>query len=280
MEFDFIRPGVEKFFSRLSCAFRQNLVSYRQMKREAAGMQKVLIADHNEDFSLILAGALRGRFLVETCPDGARALERLRRERPDALILDLMVTGMQGLELLKIVRTEGLCGAVIVASSFYSNYVIDAIQRYQVDYAVRKPCSVQSVVDLLDDMLAGPELFVTGSPTPENVVASMLLALNVPSHRNGFRYLRMGILMCAQDPTLQVTKRVYPEIAKEFGTSKQAVEKAIRAVIDVAWQNRNESLWRQYFPAAADGRIPKPTNTQFLFRLAEAMDMGRQTAVR
>ena len=243
-------------------------------------MQKVLIADHNEDFALILAGALRGRFLVETCPEGARALERLRRERPDVLILDLMIPGMQGLELLKTVRTEGLCGVVIVASAFYSNYVMDAIQRYQVDYAVRKPCSVQFVIDLLDDMLAVPELIVTGSPDPESVVASMLLALNMPSHRKGFRYLRMGILMCAQDPTLQVTKRVYPEIAKEFGTSKQAVEKAIRAVIDVAWKNRNDNMWRQYFPAAADGKIPKPTNTQFLFRLAEAMELGRQTMAR
>ena len=243
-------------------------------------MKNIFIADHNEDFALILAGALRARFQVETCPDGARALERLRLVRPDMLILDLMIPGMPGMELLKMVRTEGLCPVIMVTSPFFSNYVIDALQRYQVDYAARKPCSVQSVIDLLDDMLAGPELPVPKMPDPERLVTGMLLALNVPSHRKGFRYCRMGILMCAQDPSLQVTKTVYPEIAKEFGTTKLAVEKAIRAVIDAAWEKRNDSLWRQYFHAAPNGQIPRPTNTQFLFRLADALELGQQRMAR
>lgn len=243
-------------------------------------MQKVFIADHNEDFSLILAGALRARFHVETCPDGARALERLRMERPDVLILDLMVPGISGMELVKAVRSEGLCSVVMVTSRFFSPYVMDALQRYQVDYAAWKPCSVQSVIDLLDDILTGPCMELPTAPDPENTVTSMLLALNVPTHRKGFRYCRMGILMCAQDPTLQVTKEVYPAIAKECGTSKLAVEKAIRGVIEAAWVNRSDSLWRQYFPAASNGQIPKPTNTQFLFRLADALELGQQRAVR
>ena len=243
-------------------------------------MQKVFIADHNEDFSMILAGALRARFQVEACPDGARALERLRCAHTDVLILDLMIPGMQGLELLKAVRTEGLCSMVLVTSPFFSNFVMDALQRYQVDYAARKPCSVESIIDLLDDMLAVPEMPVPVAPDGESVVTGMLLALNVPSHRKGFRYCRMGILMCAQDPTLQVTKEVYPVIAKEFGTSKLAVEKAIRGVVEAAWKNRSGNLWRQYFPAAPNGQIPRPTNTQFLFRLADALEMGQQRISR
>ena len=78
-------------------------------------------------------------------------------------------------------------------------------------------------------------------------------------------------ILLLQDPTLQVTKEVYPAIAKEYGTSNLAVEKAIRAVIEVAWENRNDSLWRQYFPLAPTGQIPRPTAGQFLTRLADAV---------
>ncbi len=243
-------------------------------------MQKVFIADHNEDFSLILAGALRSRFLVETCPDGARALERLRAEHPDVLILDLMIPGVSGMELLKYVRTEQLCSIVIVASQFFSTYLLDALQRYQVDYAARKPCSIQSIVDRLDDMLSDDSAPVPTTPDPQDAVTSMLLALNMPTHRKGFRYCRLGILMCAQDPTLQVTKAVYPTIGKQFSTSKLAVEKAIRSVIETAWENRSDSIWRQYFPPAPNGQIPKPTNTQFLFRLADTLEMGQNRMAR
>lgn len=238
-------------------------------------MQKVFIADHNEDFSLILAGALRARFQVETCPDGARALERIRAERPDVLILDLMLPGVPGIELLKFVRTEHLCSVVIVTSLFFSNYLLEALQRYQVDYAARKPCSIQSIVGMVEDILAGSDAAAPTAPDPQNTVTSMLLALNIPSHRKGFRYCRMGILMCSEDPNVQMTKNVYPTIGKEFNTSKLAVEKAIRAVIETAWEKRDDKLWRQYFQPAPNGQIPKPTNTQFLFRLADALEMCR-----
>lgn len=243
-------------------------------------MQKVFIADHNEDFSTILAGALRARFQVETCPDGARALERLRAQRPDALILDLMVPGIPGLELLKAVRTENLCPIVIVTSRFFSDYVLEALQRYQVDYVARKPCSIPSITDLLEDMLEGAVPPALSVPDPGSAVSSILLALNLPTHRKGFRYCRMGILLCARDPGQQVTKEIYPTIAKQFSTSKSAVEKAIRSTIDAAWEKRNDSIWRQYFPPAPNGQIPKPTNTQFLFRLADALELGQERIAR
>ena len=243
-------------------------------------MQKILIADENEDFSLILAGALRSRFWVECCRDGARALERIRTEHPDVLSLDLMIPGMSGMDLLRAVRTEGLCNVVMVTSRFFSDYVMDALQRYQVDYVARKPCTIQSIVDRLEDMLAETGAAVPTVPDSENLLTSMLLALNMPTHRKGFRYCRMGILMCAKDPGLQVTKEVYPAIAKEFGSTSLAVEKAIRSAVEAAWNNRNDSLWRQYFPPAPNGMIPKPTNTQFLFRLADALEMGQHRMAR
>ena len=243
-------------------------------------MRKVFIADSNEDFSTILAGALRSGFQVETCPDGTRTLERLRAEHRDVLILDLMIPGTSAMELLRAVRTEQLCSHILVTSVFFSNYVLETLGRYGVDFVARKPCSIQSITEQLEDMTAGSTNVISAVSDSNSTATSMLLALNMSTHRKGFRYARMGILLMASDPGAQVTKEIYPAIGKEYSTSKLAVEKAIRSAIDAAWENRNDSLWRQYFPPAPNGQIPRPTNTEFLSRLADALELGQTRMAR
>jgi transcriptional regulator with XRE-family HTH domain len=42
---------------------------------------------------------------------------------------------------------------------------------------------------------------------------------------------------------------------------------AIRNAIELAWQRRDERIWRMYFAPAPDGSIPRPTNGQLLHTL-------------
>lgn len=56
-----------------------------------------------ESLSFILT---RADFEVETVADGAEALDRLRRERFSALILDVMLPGMNGFDVLRAVRAD------------------------------------------------------------------------------------------------------------------------------------------------------------------------------
>lgn len=243
-------------------------------------MQKVFIADHCEEFSLVLAGALRAGYLVECCGDGTEALKQIRASHPDVLILDLMVPGTPGMDILKAVHEEALCPVVIVTSRFFSDYVMEALQRYHVDYAARKPCTIQAVTGRVEELLSGRAAALAREPDFHSAVSSILLALNMPTNRKGFRYCREAVLMMAQDPGLQVTKEIYPTIAKRCSTSKLAVEKAIRGAIDSAWEHRTDSLWRQYFPAAPNGQIPRPTNAQFLTRLADVLSTERSRMAR
>lgn len=243
-------------------------------------MQKVFIADHSEDFSSILAGALRAKYQVETCTDGNKSLALIRASRPDVLIMDLMLPNTAGMDILKIVRDEALCSAVIITGRFFSDFLLECLQRYAVDYVTLKPCSIPSITDRVDELCAGIRQDPAQQPDPHCAVSSMLLALNVATHKKGFRYCRQGILILAEDPTRQVTKEVYPAIAKQYGTSKTAVEKAIRSAIDSAWESRSNELWRQFFPMTPGGQIAKPTNTQFLTRLADSVSIGQRAAER
>ncbi len=48
----------------------------------------------------------------------------------------------------------------------------------------------------------------------------------------------------------------------------QQVERSIRTAIASAWMKGSPERWRTYFPTAPDGTIPRPTNGDFIARLA------------
>ena len=54
---------------------------------------------------------------IATCPDGAQALGRWREERPDVVLLDLSLPGMDGLDVLEKARREGLRTPVLVVTA-------------------------------------------------------------------------------------------------------------------------------------------------------------------
>lgn len=78
----------------------------------------VLIVDDEPQVRDIVATYLeREGFLVRTAQDGEEALAAIRAKRPDALVLDLMLPKINGLQVLQILREEGDDVPVIVLSA-------------------------------------------------------------------------------------------------------------------------------------------------------------------
>jgi DNA-binding NtrC family response regulator len=66
---------------------------------------RVLLVDDEEEFVIALSKRLRARKLeVSTAADGEAALAAVRKNRYDAIILDLAMPGMNGLETLQRIR--------------------------------------------------------------------------------------------------------------------------------------------------------------------------------
>ena len=69
---------------------------------------RILILEDNDDLARGLANNLEIEgFGVEIAHNGTRGLERLRASRPDLLILDLMLPGMDGYRVLSTLRDNG-----------------------------------------------------------------------------------------------------------------------------------------------------------------------------
>ncbi len=68
---------------------------------------KVLVVDDEPALrETVEYNLLRQGYAVVTASDGVAAVEAARRERPDLIILDLMLPGMDGLEVCRVLRRE------------------------------------------------------------------------------------------------------------------------------------------------------------------------------
>ena len=77
--------------------------------QEAAPEARVLVVDDEDNIVELLSVSLKFQgFEVHTATNGASALDLARDVKPDAVILDVMMPGMDGFGVLRRLRADGI----------------------------------------------------------------------------------------------------------------------------------------------------------------------------
>lgn len=110
----------------------------------------------------------------------------------------------------------------------------------------------------------------------ELIVSDVIRKLGVPAHIKGYCYIREAIIMCIEDSHAieSITKILYPDIAKKFSTTPSRVERAIRHAIEVAWTRGDLEYNEKMFGYTVSAAKGKPTNSEFIAMLADAIRLG------
>jgi two-component system, LytTR family, response regulator len=85
--------------------------------------------------------------IVAECGDGAHAIDAVRRERPDALFLDVQMPEVDGFEVLRVLE-PGAVPAVIFVTAF-DRYALQAFEQHALDYLL-KPFSDERFATVLE----------------------------------------------------------------------------------------------------------------------------------
>lgn len=233
--------------------------------------RRVLIADGSEVFRTTLAEELSGLFLVKTCGNGKQTLDVIMEFCPDVLVLDMMIPGLDGISLLQSALGNGMQGQILATTRYISDYVAESLEELGVGYLMVKPCDIHATVARIKDLAQKPAGSVSPRQNPLTNVSAILFALGVPTKLRGYACLREAILCMVRKPDQSITKELYPAVALLCNGTASQVERSIRSAIAAAWKNRDELLWRQYFGADGEGRLSKPTNADFITRVADLL---------
>ncbi len=227
-------------------------------------MRTLLIAEYTEGFAEALKEALRDQYEIYTCADGITALQILKEQRPDGLILDLFLPVLDGLSVLR--EADYVPPVILALTPTATPYILQATEDAGVGYTLGIPCTVNAVVNHLDEMVCALQNG-DGRRTLQQIVAGHLDYLQTPKKRKGYRQLKVGVPLFAQDPEQSLFKELYPAIiARCGGESVTQVESTIRAIIHDTWAEHT-ALWQEYFPECTEA----PSNWKVLQVLAEKL---------
>ncbi|MFN2624897.1 MAG: response regulator transcription factor [Mycobacteriales bacterium] len=117
------------------------------MTEARAGEARLLVVDDEPNIRELLSASLRfAGFDVTTAADGQRALTAARKERPDLVVLDVMMPGVDGFEVVRRLRAEGIHAPVLFLTARDSTEDKVAGLTLGGDDYVTKPFSLEEVV--------------------------------------------------------------------------------------------------------------------------------------
>jgi two-component system OmpR family response regulator len=115
---------------------------------------RLLVVEDEPDIRELLSATLRfAGFQVTAAADGPQALAHARRERPDLVLLDVMLPGPDGFDTLRRLRAQGVRAPVLfLTARDATEDKVTGLRAGGDDY-VTKPFSVQEVVARIEALL-------------------------------------------------------------------------------------------------------------------------------
>jgi hypothetical protein len=108
----------------------------------------------------------------------------------------------------------------------------------------------------------------------------VLMELGVPTKNVGFEFLKRAIELKRKDPTRAFTKDIYLEIALHYKqNSEDVVDQAIRDAIKMAWRRGSRKAWEWYFSYDERTVLNKPTNSEFISRIAYILEIWQECRI-
>lgn len=139
--------------------------STQPVSRPLTQTQRVLVVEDEESIALGVRDALEhAGFEVAMVHDGPAALDQVRKLRPDLMVLDLMLPGMGGLEVLGTLRKERHDIRVVILTALASEN--DLIQGFELgaDDYIKKPFSPRELVARVEAQFRRKELDSAAPP--------------------------------------------------------------------------------------------------------------------
>ena len=204
---------------------------------------KVLIADDSAEYAQRLGEMLEADSKIKVCgiaKDGFQVIERTDILKPDVLIMDIVLSNLDGIGVLERLKAKNLAHMprIIVASGIRQEKLAQDCINLGADYYMVKPISYESIVSAIKriynescaHLTVGKNKGAEEVVDVETLVTEMIHEIGIPAHIKGYQYLRHSIMMVMEnlDVINSITKKLYPTVAEDFHTTSSRVERAIR----------------------------------------------------
>lgn len=258
-------------------------------------MINVMIANHDEAMRKRIEEIIRRQtqchFLGAYC-DGNQLLDALKEQIPDVVVLNPVLPKLDGIGVIEKVRMEPQMDKIqfILVATNHQTKVLNVLQNrrnvrflpWDNDENTLQKCILETAKTPINSnrILQIEDMVVKQGNREKDLnmlVTQMIHEIGVPAHIKGYLYLRTAIIMAVENMDIlnAVTKQLYPDIAKEYGTTDTRVERAIRHAIEVAWERGNIDVINDLFGYTIQADKGKPTNSEFIALMSDRIRLDK-----
>lgn len=130
------------------------------MKQSTAGVHRALVVDDDDSVRFVVCRALLDAgWSVDELEDGADIADQLENERYELIVLDLYMPGMNGYEVLRMVRGQGpdvrrswrtpVTVRIVVVSGAADENGLSFANRIGADACLAKPFDISSLLEVV-----------------------------------------------------------------------------------------------------------------------------------
>ncbi len=249
----------------------------------------ILLVDDNKEFCSLVQeyfADIEEFEMVGVANNGLEALEILKEDPPNVLILDLIMPHLDGIGVMEEMYKLNINSEVktIILTAFGQEEFAQQVAELGAKYYIMKPVDLDKLVTRIRQLVNSQKDYNNSIKLNSNTdnhpemsldkkITEVLHELGVPAHIKGYLYLREAIELVIKDINLlgAVTKELYPAVAEKFHTTASKVERAIRHAIDVTWERGNINSLNKYFKNTVSKKSGKATNSQFIARIADEL---------
>lgn len=236
---------------------------------------RILIGESDENLLSDIVKQLENRNDIEvicataSCNEFINELENCNQI--DLVYVDL---DMSSLSVLGVVRSvlENKTEKVIIGSSVMADCISTGLENVYFQTILLKPFTVNTFIRTIDKLMLDEKSTLLDYKLEEDIT-KVLHDIGMPAHIRGYEYIRSSIIYAYKDKEMmgQVTKVLYPAVAKVYDTTSSRVERAIRHAIEVAWNRGNLDVIDDLFGYTISADRAKPTNSEFIAMIADKL---------
>jgi CheY-like chemotaxis protein len=117
-------------------------------------VQHILVVDDDPAIRDVVADILEiSDYPVQTAVNGAEALEKIRRDQPAAVLLDLMMPVMNGWEFLRACRKEAPCAHVPIVVMSAAREASDVADELGAQAFLAKPFELDAILSVVGQVV-------------------------------------------------------------------------------------------------------------------------------
>lgn len=120
-------------------------------------MKKILVVEDEVPYAQLLRDALAPKYKVICAYNGVDGLAAAKKERPDLILLDIRMPGMDGMSVLKELRKDsyGRTAKVIILTNFEAtdDMLMQVAQDLPTYYFIKSNVQLFDLLEKIDDIL-------------------------------------------------------------------------------------------------------------------------------